>query len=713
MLAASGLATAASPAAAQSDTPAASEADAGNITEITVTAQRRSERLQDVPVSVRVQTGAALEAAGIRDLEDLTFVTPGLLVGAVGPNVQPAVRGVSTQEANPGNDANIAVYLDGVYQASQFSNQFELPDIDRIEVLKGPQGTVFGRNATGGAIQIFTKSPSFDPTGQFSVSYGSFNDVDARGFVSLPVISDVVAASVSAWYGESDGYYHDTIRGGRGFGKHGGGARGKLLFEPSGSFDGLLTVSFSDRFDATANAGTAANGNSFGTLFPDAKPTSTPRYVSTNLANAGASVRSINASLKLNWDVGEGAITSTSAIARDRNRNVIEGDYTNADALQYDITYRGKSESQEFLYTSPKGDRLNFVAGTFLYHNVSSNDPVNITGSLGGAAIYGTQEAWAASVFADGTLDITDRFALTAGGRYSYEKRTGKVAFSAIGAPAPALNKIGEDSFRNFSPRVALKYKIDNQTNVYASFSQGFKSGGFAVIDVTDPFKPEKLTAFEVGLKASRGPMSGSLAAYYYDYKNLQVQVSRGTTGVTGNAKGARNYGFEGDLTVRATSELTLTAAFSALNAQFTDYPDAIGNLPVLNADGTPCHCGNTAIVFDADGKTLARAPRFTGSFSALYTKQLGIGEFTVSGNLFRSSRVYFEQLNRQDVSQAPYWMLNGRIALTLHNGLQVFAYGDNLLNDTVITATFLNSQADGLSYNKPRNIGGGMRYSF
>jgi iron complex outermembrane receptor protein len=148
--------------------------------EIIVTAQRREERLQDVPISVAVQSADQLENAVITNLRDITLLTPGLTVTGTGANIQPVIRGVQSQQTDPGNDPNVSVYLDGVYQANQISNNFELADVRQIEVLKGPQGTLFGRNATGGAIRVFTLGPEFETTGKLSLEYGRFNDITAR-----------------------------------------------------------------------------------------------------------------------------------------------------------------------------------------------------------------------------------------------------------------------------------------------------------------------------------------------------------------------------------------------------------------------------------------------------------------------------------------------------------------------------------------------------
>jgi iron complex outermembrane receptor protein len=176
-----------------------------NLNEIVVTALRRSERIQDVPIAINVVSEAQLNDSQVTSVRDLGQLVPGLKFSA---SVQafPTIRGVYSEQSDPGNDPNVSIYVDGVYQANPIADNFDLVDIDHIEVLKGPQGTLFGRNATGGAIRIFTTDPSFTPTGLADVSYGRFNDVAVHTYYAGPVVGDVVAASLAVNYETSDGY---------------------------------------------------------------------------------------------------------------------------------------------------------------------------------------------------------------------------------------------------------------------------------------------------------------------------------------------------------------------------------------------------------------------------------------------------------------------------------------------------------------------------
>jgi iron complex outermembrane receptor protein len=185
---------------------------AGSIDEIIVTAERRRENVLDVPITVQAFTAATLENQGIDTTRDLMNVVPGLNFAIKGLFAQPVLRGISTQ--GTAVDSAVAIYIDGVYQASTSAVLFDLGDIDSVEVLKGPQGTLYGRNAEGGAILLKSRQPSFVPGGDISVSYGSYNDRQINTFLTTPLIDNFLAGSVSAFYHARDGYVHDLLRGG-------------------------------------------------------------------------------------------------------------------------------------------------------------------------------------------------------------------------------------------------------------------------------------------------------------------------------------------------------------------------------------------------------------------------------------------------------------------------------------------------------------------
>jgi iron complex outermembrane receptor protein len=223
--------------------------------EIIVTAQRRAERLQDVPISVTALTAESLDAAAVTRTADLGMVTPGLRIDAIGNTIQPTIRGVTTTLAQASSESAIAIYEDGVYQQTMANGTLELPDVQQIEVLEGPQGTLFGRNATGGAILIQTLRPSFTNTAaQASVSYGNYSEVLAKAYASTPIVSEKVAISVTALIDYDSGWRTDLLNNDQWSGYREDLFRSKLRFEPWEGADFTFTGSWDQVYDYTSLA---------------------------------------------------------------------------------------------------------------------------------------------------------------------------------------------------------------------------------------------------------------------------------------------------------------------------------------------------------------------------------------------------------------------------------------------------------------------------
>jgi len=713
---------------------------ATEVTEVIVTAQRRAERLQDVPLSITTQTGEQLAAQGVVNLRDLSVAVPGLRMQATGPNLQPAIRGVSSQQSDPGNDANVAIYVDGVYQANQLVNAMDLPDVERIEVAKGPQGTLFGRNATGGAIQVFTKAPSFTPTAQLRLGYGRFNDWVAQGFVSGPIVGDKLAASVSAAYRNWDGYTRDVLNGGaRNNGIDSKSARLKLLFTPTDDAKLTLAAGYIDRYDGTATQFIAVNGNSVGrgvlsangaTLIP------TPGAIVSNSARpydvvqnypTFVAVKDVNFSLKGEFDLGFANLTSISAYDRmGRANNDVDTDQSSVDNVFYNVVERQKSFSQEVTLASRKMGPLSWVAGVFYYYSDGRYDPIRVHGNAYGTTeidVYTRQKTHAWAAFGEVYYDITDRLTGIAGVRYSKEKREslGTFAFGGGGfVPGrPDEPSLDDHTWDSFTPRFSLRYKLDEAgDNLYATYSTGFKSGGYNIaIAATEPFNPEKIKAFEVGLKTSPArTISANLAAFYYKYSDLQVQAIVNNFNVTNNAARATIKGFDGDVTWRATPEFMVTAGLSYLHARFTSYPNATTNDPITFTSGPllgqPCLCGNLTGSRNVSGAALVRSPDWTASVTAAYAKELPMGQLDASATVYHSDKYFLDVENR--IHQPSYTTLGARVSFSpADTGVKLTAWGQNLTNRKVIQGAFILNQADGVSFGPPRTYGVTVEYAF
>ena len=721
-------------AQAVADAPQDAQASAAASGDIIVTAQRRSERARDVPISLTALTGDQLVAAGVTDTSSLTNVTPGLKMDRVGNFTLPAIRGITTTVTGPGADANVAIYLDGIYQPSTTSNTFDLPDVERVEVLKGPQGTLFGRNATGGAIQVFTRDPSYTPNGSVTVSYGSFNTLTVKGFVSAPLVTDKVALSVAGFYESSDTYYRNLRPSGPGLeGAETKLVRAKLRLDPTDNLKIVLTGRYSDRRESVAIYGSPLNGNTVGRLLaPDAIIPVRPYDVALNDESRPQRVRAWDMSGRIEYELGSGTFTSLTGYTHSKLSNVLDADYSyapNGLGVNYHVSTYDKYFSQELSYASAMDGPFNFVVGAFYTKGEGAWHPLSVQTPTFAVSIYGIQKVESVAGFGEVYFDVTDRFSIIAGLRYSWEQRSlDSATVFGLNAPRPAaLNRRGQQSWDSATPRLSLRYKLTPDSNVYFTYSQGFKSGVYNTSASTnDLANPEKIRAYEIGYKGRiADAVSLNAAAFYYDYKDLQANVLTNVGGVPlsflRNAARARIFGFEADASVQFSSAFDIRAAVSVLDGKYKDFTSASVNVPCTNIPaagvpcstvGTPTNTGNRSVPYDASGMRMIRAPEFTASITGNAHFDMAGGQLDLTGTMYYSSRLFFTFDQR--IQQPGYVSLDARASWSPANsGLTLAVYGKNLTDNAVIGGTFITEVADGVSYMPPRSYGMSASYKF
>jgi iron complex outermembrane receptor protein len=703
-------------------TPAASPPAASTVGEVIVTAQRREERLSDVPITITAKSGEQLERAGVTSIKELNTVAPGVTMVFSSGFLQPTVRGVSGQSTGSGSNAPVAVYLDGVYQTDQHTNRFQFADLDRIEVDKGPQGTLYGRNATGGAIAVFTKSPSFTPTGNFEVGYGNFDDVVAKGFVTGPLIGDKLAGSLSAYYEKRDSYNKDIVAGKRPLGLDDKLVRAKLLFTPADGMKFTLTLTHEDR--AMDNSHFAIGGNTVAAQDPTAIIVTRPHRVALDFP-ARDIVKHSAGTLRSEFDLGVGTLTSITAAQYSRIRDLsdIDSAYNPNQVVPggnlFNVIVKDRSYSEDLSFASRKWGGFSFIAGATYFHDDNRFAPNRgyTRGGLVPTLILADREpneAYAA--FFEGTYDLTDRLVLIGGVRYTRETETDRGTLIIPGGPTlPYPGNVKSVKFHKATFRASARYKLTDDTNVYFTFSQGFKSGGMGATAFTSPtippFKPETINAYEVGVKSNPSRrLSVNASAFYYDYSNLQVLTLQNLAiGVILNAASSRIYGFDLDASARVTDELTLTTGLELLHARYRSYPAAAALTPIFR-NGLPA--GNGNVIVDADGNRMPLAPPVTASLTADYKKAFAPGTLDVSLTGYYSGKVYFDSIER--LHQGAYATLNAQAAWTPAGSRFTFVlWGRNLTNTKYIGSAFESTVADFGAYDPPRTFGAALRYAF
>ena len=710
-------------------------ANAAQLETIVVTAQRRSERLQDVPLTVTALGGATLEKDGITSPRDLQNAVSGITFSGLGTVSEPSIRGVSTGISAGSNP--IALYVDGVYQLNQASLNADLPDVSQLEVLKGPQGTLFGLNAVGGAIVITTKSPSFTPTGDFTLEPGYYtgNDgsrtsgrIDAKGFVAGPLIDGLLAGSLSANYDFTDGYLADDADDGKRTGRIDKvNTRAKLLFTPAPFAKITLSAFYIHDNDQGLLGATAAPGLSAADYFPGSVVPHTPYNVAYDPGNFLATLEQYGTNLRGVFDTPYGTLTSITAYesALTRNLNSVadaRGSFAcqiSFSCVDFDFTNDDHEITQENDFSSRRFGIFSATAG-FLYYDSQSKT----VGKIGEAFIPGglTVEnnylhSTSYSVYGEGVAHLTDRLSVIAGVRFNYEPHD-DLALPLVGqASTVDLQK----NFYSTTPRFSVKYDLTHSLNAYFTYSQGYRAGLTGANNnlSTPPFTPvapERITAYEGGLKfaAPRLTLDGSV--FYYDYKNKQEQIFTGEGDVVENTGPVTIYGFDFDGAVQITPDVRFNAAVTYIpEARYDDFPNASGQSTVFSPMCGGFCPGDRSVVeptFDATGDRLEKAPEVTANGTLSYTHALAPGNFDASAIASFSSE-YTNDLTGV-LRQPAYVTLNVQAGLRLRGtSARIGVFARNLTGAVYQVNGLTGAGAFSEGFSQPREVGASLNYSF
>jgi iron complex outermembrane receptor protein len=675
----------------------------GDLQEIVVTAERRSESLQKVPATINVTSSNEMQSANITNTLEYGQLVPGVQFAVLGNYTEPVIRGVTTQVTGVGNAANVALYIDGVYIAAQDAYNFDFVDVDSIETLKGPQGTLYGRNATGGAILVTTKTPSFDFGGTASIGYANFNDQMAQFYVTGP-ITDTLAFNLAAMHKSSDGYLRNITTGDEIGGTETEAVRGKLLFKPNDTMQFILGFDHSYHSDAAGYSDSTYKGNTIAQHTPGTIIASAPYEVSLTFNPLDQTTQD-GGFLKGTFDLQGSTLTSITAFRRLTEYALADVDYS---SLPLNSIERWTSEttiSQELNLASTGSGPLSWITGAQISSDNAKNDPFK---SNGVAVVSNQTIDTAASAFFETTYAITSQFFVLGGVRYSYEAETLNGAFLNVVKP----NVGGSIAAQKWTPRFSIRYEPTEDVNLYATYNKGFKSGGFntATANSTDAqgnavsFEPETIDAYEVGAKMrfSR-TIALDLSTYYYDYKDEQVAAATLTNGVAGvqilNAAAAKMYGAEAELRLQPIDNLSAQVGLAYIHDRFTAFPNALLSYPVAGG-------GNVQFAGDATGNRLLRVPDFTANIAAQYKHAIGsLGTAFLSGNAFYSSGFFSDFANR--LRQPAYEVVNAQLGYSPpDNRFKVSVYSKNITDKTY--ALFLNATAFGdvNTYAPPRTYG-------
>jgi len=700
----------ASPAFAQAETAGATGDDA-----IIVTAQRRAERTQDVPISITSISADTLQQANIQQLGDIAKLSPATRFDYTSNFVQPTIRGIGTAVTQSGGGANVGIYTDGFYSPNSLAADFQLLNVQSIQVLKGPQGTLFGRNTTGGAILVTSAKPSQDPRAIAEIAYGRFNTSRAQAYVSGG-LAEGIAVDLEGGYMRSDGYVRNLSPEGD---PHIGGytnwsVRAGVNFELSDSVSFLARYSHRSVNDGTNTATglLVQDGITYSNIKPPAFPESQfPIGYRQTAANepVGFRLKSDIFQLTGNIDLGFADLTSYTQYRAEDGTTYLDQDQTPIKDISIIIPIVNRTFTQELLLTSKPGGSLSWTAGAFYFRNRDTYDGVRL--SVGGAPFftYAGSSSTVTSIagYLDVTYEIMDRLFLTGGARYSHDKFGKAEQFNVV------LGTFNPDPITNdrVTPRVVLRYELSNESSVYASFTRGYKAALIDLARETGPAQvdPESLDAFEAGFKYATRGLSFNLATWYYDYKDLQVSSylptsTGGNLARIDNAATARIYGVEGDLRYQVSDAFTIGASAAYVNAKYKRFPES--NRFVFDASGTLV----PQVPFDSSGLQMQRAPKFTASADARYEFDVAGGRLGFAGNYYYTSKVYFDAA--QQFYQDGYGLVGVRADWTdPSEQLTLAVFGDNVTGTKYLRQ--FNTGGFGAGWGSPATWGVSLRYSY
>jgi iron complex outermembrane receptor protein len=723
---------------------------------VIVTAQYKAQNLQEVPAAVTAVSGKDLSAKGASFIGEVLNYAPNAAADNPDGDTRPRwyVRGLGTGDVSASTVFPLGIYADGVYLNAPIAGAGDLFDLERIEVLRGPQGTLYGKNTTAGAVNFISRKPSLSEqaTGQVSLGLGDYDLRTLEAAVNSKV-TDRIAVRAAFYSEERDGFANNLATG-----EHYGDVdkksfRIQVLGKISDHVDALLKLNH-QRIDDNGSNGSLAVGRYWGVYQrPEGRDTNLDLAESTELQHDGLSL-TLNAQLDNGW-----RLTSISAFDRTENTSILDGDYTPYDVSRSYSDNQWTQYSQELRLASDEKLRWSWIAGLHYFNEdldaqsvsarVNSSLPNGASAQTTSSPAYRnvsySQKNQSFALFANNTFKLTDKFKITAGLRWTWEEKdidldlvqittatysgsgawwkeqaySNAVYNSTAGANGNAKRSSDWSELTyDFTP----EYQIRPNINSYFRYSHGFKSGGFntgltgnvsqlAIVD------PEYLDSYELGLKSSLldGRLIANANIFYYDYQDIQTNLlvnvqgeGGGVTSVLTNGPKAEVKGGELELDYLATDQLRLRLAAAYLDSEYTDFVDRNPVTNVVSADNT--------------GNSLVRAPKYTLAVGGDYTFYLGNGARLVLGtDASYRDRVYF-LVNRQDqsvdpeLSQAGFTLWNANLGYySANQKYQINAYVKNLFDKDYQVHGRPNGTAGQyvITYGNPRQIGASVTLRF
>jgi iron complex outermembrane receptor protein len=702
--------------------------------EITVTAQKRAENLQDVPIAVSAFDKDALTDRGFESVSDLSQMVPSLQVGNFGPVAFVAMRGIGMENTTAGGDPGVALHVDGVYIGRPVGTLFNAFDMERVEVLRGPQGTLYGRNATGGSINLITRKPSQEFEGEVQGTYGNYNMRRVRGFVNTP-LSDTVAARVVGYVEKREGFTKNSVPGGTEANDlDGWGLRGHLSFDLGESGSLLLSgthvdsggvgtqpevrEAYPDRLAGPPIPGTVDYILNGVQLVNDLRPFREAKDTHEKTDNSFTLV-----SATLEWDFQNVTFKSITAYEETEFFTLQDDDSSEKALADLQLTETAEQFSQEFQLLSNTDSALRWILGAYFFNEEAERFSTffksrydiiaAINGTEAGVKLGGDIETTSWALFGQGIYDINDEWAMTLGLRYTDDDKEGtnrNILFGPL-----FIDPVQTDS-QEVTGKLAFDWKFSDSAMAYASYAHGYKSGGINQVAIVSAgrnpvYDPEFVDAYEIGVKSRlfNDRMQLNAAVYYNDYQDLQFQIFENAGPAAGNADKATVVGLELELQALLSDNWTMDGTLGLTDSEYDDL--------VFGA-------------LDASGNELTRTPEVTWNLGFTGAWDLSAGStlrWRIEGAY--TDTIWYAFANRIDPAMAgndqadSYYNFNTRLFWTSPSGkFTAEAYVTNL-TDEVQEGNILRGIGfqdcggcggqEFITYNPPRQYGLTLGYRF
>jgi iron complex outermembrane receptor protein len=701
--------------------------------EVVVTATKRSVALQDLAGSANVLGADKLGPGGIQEVRDMQVEIPNLSLGDQFGFARVFMRGIGMTSIDIGGEGAVAFLQDGAIIPRPAAQLMGMFDLDQVEVLRGPQGTLYGRGATGGAINMVTAKPGKELGGYLSVTAGNYSLAQFKGAIDVPM-GDALSMRLAASLDSRDGYGNNIFTGSDINDRDASAYRATFVYDAGGPLTATLSAQYYEEDDN--NYAFSYFGQSEGSSIP--VPFGVPILGGNTVGMAGGGFYDINSdqepindrdgqliNLTIDYAFNDSwslkSITSSQSMDRFLRDDL---DSTDANLFgQNNYTEESDSFGQE-LILNYSSDRLDVLSGVMYFEeDLYGEVRVPLTnlcfllapdacGTPIGDFLNGGNylqdgdvdiEAWGAYVEAN--YSISDKWSLIAGLRYNYEERdgTGSFIFDAISLNVPTNQRA---SWNDLTPRITLQYSSNDNMLLYATYTEAFKSGVINTGSTSPPLDPETVDAFEVGLKGQNasGTLRYSVAAFFYDYQDMQISfVDETSTVSTVNAAEAENSGIELEVDGSLGNGFAFDFYLTYLNAEYQEF---------FNGD-----YANGFAITDLSGNTLPNAPESTAKLGLTWEGAVAGGTLTVRGEAYYQDDVYFTEWNRKDAYQKSYEQFNASMDYSWNDQWLLSLWGRNLsdeevMSNNIITAPLYDSLRVGAVL-PPRTYGATVTYQF